>query len=61
MNNLIDIREIFSQNLRYYRKQVCLSQTKLGDVVNHTDKYLYLFLLVYSNHTKRLQFGIYLY
>ena len=40
MDNLIDIREIFSQNLKYYRNQLGLSQAKLGDMVNLTDKYI---------------------
>ena len=40
MDNTIDIREIFSQNLKYYRNIAGLSQSKLGDLVNLTDKYI---------------------
>ena len=36
----LDIREIFSENLRYYRKQANLTQAKLAVMVNLTDKYI---------------------
>ena len=34
------VKEIFSQNLRYYRTKAMLSQSKLADMVELTDKYL---------------------
>lgn len=36
----IDIRNIFSENLRYYRKQANLTQAKLAEMINLTDKYI---------------------
>jgi len=36
----LDIREIFSENLKYYRKQANLTQAKLAEMVNLTDKYI---------------------
>lgn len=38
--NNIDIRKIFSENLKYYRKQANLTQAKLAEMVNLTDKYI---------------------
>lgn len=35
-----DIREIFSQNLKYYRINANISQAKLGEMVDLTDKYI---------------------
>ena len=35
-----DIREIFSQNLRYYRIKANISQEKLGETVELSDKYI---------------------
>lgn len=35
-----DIREIFSQNLRYYRIKANISQEKLGEIVELSDKYI---------------------
>ena len=36
----IDIREVFSQNLKYYRIKSNISQEKLSEVVGLTDKYI---------------------
>ena len=36
----IDIREIFSQNLRFYRIKSNVSQEKLGEMVELSDKYI---------------------
>lgn len=36
----IDIRNIFSENLRYYRKKANLTQAKLAELVFLTDKYV---------------------
>ena len=38
--NTLNIREIFSQNLRYYRINANLSQEKLGEMVGLSDKYM---------------------
>ena len=35
-----EIREIFSQNLKYYRVTSNISQEKLSEVVGLTDKYI---------------------
>ena len=35
-----NIREIFSQNLRYYRIKSNISQAKLGELVDLSDKYI---------------------
>ena len=40
MNNKIDIRQVFSQNLKYYRIKANLTQAKLAEMVNLTDKYI---------------------
>lgn len=40
MNNKIDVREIFSKNLRYYRLKANLTQSKLSELVGVTDKYI---------------------
>ena len=37
---ILDIREIFSQNLRFYRIKANISQEKLGEVVGLSDKYI---------------------
>ena len=36
----IDIREVFSQNLKYYRIKSNISQEKLSEIVGLTDKYI---------------------
>ena len=36
----IDIREVFSQNLKYYRIKSNISQEKLSGIVGLTDKYI---------------------
>ena len=36
----VDIREVFSQNLKYYRIKSNISQEKLSEVVGLTDKYI---------------------
>ena len=36
----VDIREVFSQNLKYYRNKSNISQEKLSEVVGLTDKYI---------------------
>ena len=36
----IDIREVFSQNLKYYRIKSNISQEKLSEMVGLTDKYI---------------------
>ena len=36
----IDIREVFSQNLKYYRIKSNISQEKLGEMTNLSDKYI---------------------
>lgn len=36
----IDIREIFSQNLKYYRIKSNISQEKLSEIAGLTDKYI---------------------
>ena len=38
--NELDIREIFSQNLKYYRIKSNISQEKLGEKVDLSDKYI---------------------
>ena len=38
--NTSDIREIFSQNLRFYRIKANISQEKLGEIVELSDKYI---------------------
>ena len=38
--NNLNIREIFSQNLRYYRITAGISQEKLGEMVELSDKYM---------------------
>ena len=35
-----EIREIFSQNLRFYRIKANISQEKLGEMVELSDKYI---------------------
>ena len=35
-----EIREIFSQNLKYYRVNSNISQEKLGEMTNLSDKYI---------------------
>ncbi len=35
-----EIREIFSQNLKYYRVNSSISQEKLGEMTNLSDKYI---------------------
>lgn len=35
-----EIREIFSQNLRFYRIKANISQEKLGEVAKISDKYI---------------------
>lgn len=37
---LVEIREIFSQNLKYYRIQNNLTQSELAEKINLTDKYI---------------------
>ena len=37
-----EIREIFSQNLKYYRVNSSISQEKLEEMTNLSDKYIYL-------------------
>ena len=39
MNNL-DIRKIFTQNLKYYRKTCNYTQAVLGELTDLTDKYI---------------------
>lgn len=36
----IDIRKVFSQNLKYYRIKSNISQEKLSEIVGLTDKYI---------------------
>jgi len=36
----LDIREIFSQNLKFYRIKANISQEKLGEMVELSDKYI---------------------
>lgn len=38
--NIFDIRKIFSQNLKFYRIKSNISQEKLGELVNLSDKYI---------------------
>lgn len=38
--NTLNIREIFSQNLRFYRIKANISQEKLGEMVELSDKYI---------------------
>ena len=38
--DILDIREIFSQNLRFYRVKSNISQEKLGEMVELSDKYI---------------------
>ena len=38
--NTLNIREIFSQNLRYYRIKSNISQERLGEMVGLSDKYM---------------------
>ena len=38
--NKPDIREIFSQNLRFYRIKANISQERLGELVELSDKYI---------------------
>ena len=38
--NNIDIRKIFCENLKYYRKEANLTQAKLAEMINLTDKYI---------------------
>lgn len=40
MNSKIDIRLVFSQNLKYYRKQANLTQSQLAEMCDITDKYV---------------------
>ena len=40
LNNNKDIRKIFSQNLKYYRKKEKLTQSELAEMVSLTDKYI---------------------
>lgn len=37
---VLDIREIFSQNLKFYRIKANISQEKLGEMVELSDKYI---------------------
>ncbi len=39
MNNM-DIRTIFTQNLKYYRNSCNYTQATLGELTNLTDKYI---------------------